>query len=313
MGLAIINILIFPGLLFLGAYSLIVEFVDRKLYAHLQNRIGPPWYQPLADFIKLFSKETIIPGEADKRMFKVLPLFAFAAAATAFLYIPIWGTSSLFPFKGDLIVVMYFLTIPTLTFALAGWHSTSLFASIGSTRTFTQLFAYEVPLFMAVLGPALLAGSWSISDIAAFYAANPLYSLFNIPGFVVAIVAVQGKLERVPFDIPEAETEIVGGNFTEYSGRLLAIFRMSVDVEMVVVASLIAAVFIPVYIPAYPVLGFVVYIIKTLIVVFILAAIRSLMARLRMEQMVNFCWKYVAPIALLQILIDLLAKGVLLK
>jgi NADH-quinone oxidoreductase subunit H len=146
MVLELINVLIFPGFLFLSMCSLVLEFVDRKLYARFQNRIGPPWYQPLADFIKLFTKETIIPAEADKGMFSMLPIVALTSASTAFLYIPIWGIHSLFPFNGDLIVVMYFLTIPTLTFALAGWDSTSLYSTLGSVRTLTQVFAYEVPL-----------------------------------------------------------------------------------------------------------------------------------------------------------------------
>ena len=157
MLMSILEILIFPGFIFLSFYGLIIEFVDRKLYARFQNRVGPPFLQPLADFIKLVGKETIIPAEADKRWFKVLPVFALAAVTTAFLYIPVWKTTSLFPFNGDVIVVLYLLTIPTLTFFLAGWYSTSLFAAMGSVRTLTQLFAYEVPLFMAILGPALMA------------------------------------------------------------------------------------------------------------------------------------------------------------
>lgn len=313
MALAIVNILIFPGILFLSIYSFILEFVDRKLYARFQNRVGPPLFQPLADFIKLMAKETIIPKDADKRLFKSLPVFALASTATAFLYIPIWGLESLFPFNGDLIVVLYFLTIPTLVFALAGWYSSSLYSTLGSVRTLTQLFAYEVPLFISLLGPALFTGSWSISGVTAFYNSHPLYSLINIPDFIVAIIAAQGKLERAPFDIPEAETEIVAGNFTEYSGRFLALFRMTMSMEVVVIASLFAAIFLPVYIAGYPVLGFLAYIIKVLFILFILTAIRALLARLRIEQMVNFCWKIVTPIALLQFFTDLFVKGVWLR
>jgi NADH-quinone oxidoreductase subunit H len=308
MGMSIFYMLVFPGFLFLSFYGLIVEFVDRKLYARFQNRKGPPWFQPFADFVKLVSKETIIPAEADRRMFKLLPVFAMAAVLTASLYIPVWGTQSLFPFTGDVIVVLYLLTIPTLTFFLGGWHSSSLYSALGSVRTLTQLFAYEVPLFMSILGPALLTGSWSLGEISAFYAANPIYALANIPGFVVAMIATQGKLERVPFDTPEAETEIVAGAFTEYGGRLLAIFRMTIDIEMVVVSSLIAAVFIPLF-SASPWLGFLFWVIKTLFVVFLLSLFRAVMARLRIEQMVRFCWQVLTPLAILQIVIDLVVKG----
>jgi NADH-quinone oxidoreductase subunit H len=308
--MAIVHLILFPGILFLMAYGLFVEFVDRKLYARFQNRVGPPWFQPLADIVKLASKESIIPCEADRRWFKAMPVLALATVATAFLYVPVWGTRSLLPFSGDVIVVLYLLTIPTMTFFLAGWNSSSLFAALGSVRTLTQLFAYEVPLFMAILGPALLAGSWSFSDIAAFYAANPLLALVNLPGFAAAVIATQGKLERVPFDTPEAETEIVAGAFTEYGGRHLALFRIAIDMETVVLASIISAVFIPLFSPN-AILGFLFYILKTLLIVFVLSAFRSVTARLRIEQMVRFCWMYLTPLAVAQLLIDLLVKGLL--
>ena len=311
MGLSLFYIIIFPGFLFLSAISLVFEYVDRKLYAKLQNRMGPPWYQPLADIIKLLSKETIIPREADKRLFSAIPIFALASTTAAFLYIPIWGTQSLFPFESDLIVVLYFLTVPTLTFFLAGWFSSSLYAEIGAIRAMTQLFAYEVPLYMCLLGPALLANTWSISGIAAFYQQHPALALFNLPGLFVAIFAAQGKLERVPFDIPDAETEIVGGTFTEYSGRLLAMFRMALDSELVVVAALIAAVFFPFTFTGSAILGFVVFLVKVFVVVFLLALMRTALARFRLDQMIAFCWKVLAPVSLAQILIDLIVKGAL--
>lgn len=310
MPFALFAILIFPGCLFLGVYSLLFEYLDRKIYARLQNRQGPPWYQPLADIIKLLSKETIIPADAAGGFFRLLPVFAYASSCLAILYIPVWGSEALFSFGGDLIVVLYILTIPTLTFFLAGWHSTSVFAAIGSVRVLTQLFSYEIPLFMALLAPAILADSWSITGISAFYAQNPLLLLLNIPAFVVAIIAVQGKLERLPFDLPEAETEIVAGTFTEYSGRLLAVFRMAIDVELVVVASLLAAIFLPFY-AANPWLGFLLYVVKTLFILFILAVFRAVMARIRIEQMIIFCWKYLTPLALLQIFLNVIIKGVL--
>jgi NADH-quinone oxidoreductase subunit H len=311
MAWPLLQMLIFPGLLFLFVLGLAMEFADRKLYARLQNRIGPPWFQPFADFIKLCAKEDIIPEEADPVMFRLMPVFALAAVVTAIFYIPIWGTQALFAFKGDLIVVIYLLTIPTLTFFLAGWHSTSLFSMIGATRTLTQLFAYEVPLFMAILAPALLAGTWSLSEMTAFYDQHPAYAAFNIIGLVVALIALQGKLERVPFDIPEAETEIVGGTFTEYSGRLLALFRIAIDIEAVVGASLIAAVFLPFGFGLGPELGFALYLLKVLAVIALLALLRTVLARLRIEQMVIFCWRIVAPAALLQLLINLILSGAL--
>jgi NADH-quinone oxidoreductase subunit H len=309
--LALFHIIVFPGFLFLIGISLVYEFVDRKLYARLQNRIGPPWYQPLADLIKLLSKETVIPREADSRFFSLIPVFALAATVASFMYIPIWSTHSLQFFDSDLIVVMYFLTIPTMAFFLAGWFSTSLYAEIGAIRAMTQLFAYEVPFYMALLGPALLAGTWSISGMAQYYHEKPWLILVNLPGLLVSIFAAQGKLERVPFDIPDAETEIVGGTFTEYSGRLLAFFKLTINAELVVVSTLISAIFFPLFIHDNALLGFLLFLLKDFVIVFLLALMRAALARFRLDQMIGFCWKVLAPIAIAQILIDLIVKGVM--
>jgi NADH-quinone oxidoreductase subunit H len=127
MATALFQILIFPGFLFISALGLIAEYVDRKLCAKLQNRVGPPWYQPEADFIKLAAKEDIVPENADTTIFKLMPVIALTSVLTAFMYIPVWGTQALFSFKGDVIVVIYLLTIPTFTFFLGGWYSRSVF------------------------------------------------------------------------------------------------------------------------------------------------------------------------------------------
>ena len=307
---ALCQILIFPGFLFLGVYSLLFEFLDRKIVSRLQNRMGPPWYQPLADFLKLLGKEVIIPEGADKKIFPVLPVIALASVTAAFLCVPTYKISAVYPIEGDLIILLYLLTLPTLTFFLAGWYSTSVYATIGSVRVLTQLFSYEVPLFMALLSPALLADSWSLSEIALYYSQHPLYVLLNIPALVVAVVACQGKLERVPFDLPEAETEIVSGAFVEYSGRLYAIFRMAIDAELVVVSSVIAAVFLP-FFSANPLVGLILYVVRTLVILFVLALFRAVMARVRIEQMVQFCWRILTPLAILQIVLNLILRGVL--
>jgi NADH-quinone oxidoreductase subunit H len=182
---------------------------------------------------------------------------------------------------------------------------------IGAVRSILQLFAYEVPLFLSILSPAILANTWSLSKMAEYYGLHPWHMLFNIIGFVVAVVALLGKLERVPFDAPEAETEIVAGSFTEYSGRLLALFRLAINVEMIVGASLLAAVFLPFGLHAGAAVGVVLYLVKVMAIVCLLTLLRSLCARLRVDQMINFCWQYGAPVAFIQLMIVLIAKGVL--
>jgi len=305
----LIYIFIFPGFLFLFVLSLAAEFVDRKLYARMQTRVGPPWFQPFADLIKLFSKELIIPENADRAIFIVLPLVACTAAVSAFLFIPAWTTESILSFNGDIVAVFYILTIPTLTYALGGWYSRSLYALIGSGRVLTQLFSYEVPLMMAVLAPGILAGSWTFSEVIKFYSAHGWLFLVNIIGFVVALVAVQGKLEKVPFDIPEAETEIVAGTFTEYTGPLYAYFKLTMNIQTISVAALISAVFLPFGYNLVLWQGLLVFLVKVLFIIVILTIGRTIFARIRMDQMVRFCWKYLTPLALLQILINIILKS----
>ncbi|NLH40161.1 MAG: NADH-quinone oxidoreductase subunit H [Elusimicrobia bacterium] len=304
----LLYIAVFPGFIFLGVYALLMQWVDRKLSAVMQNRVGPPIYQPLADFIKLISKEVVIPENADVILFKSLPYVAMASIITSIFMIPIWDGKALVSFEGDIMVVMYLLIIPTVTFFLAGWSSTSPYSTIGSMRVMTQLFGYEVPLFMSFAGCAILAGSWSISGIAAYFSANPWFILLNLPGFIAALLAAEGKLERVPFDTPHAKNELVGGQFTEYSGRLLAIFLLSIDMEMIVLAAFISAVFLGGLGSFTGLAGFILFIIKTFFVCFILILFKALMARVRVDQMLKFSWKWLVPVSALQILIDILLK-----
>ncbi|MEA4869050.1 MAG: complex I subunit 1 family protein [Christensenella sp.] len=308
MLLQIFKVLLFPGLLFLGSLSFLLEFVDRKVYARMQSRKGPPWYQPMADMLKLIGKKAIIPNNAQKLAFAALPTVSLAAVCAAFLCVPVWGTTAVTAFSGDLVAVLYLLTIPTLCHFLAGYNSHEVYSTIGAFRTLTQMFAYEVPLFMAFLSPAILAGTWSITGIAAFYAAHPLYALINLPAFFVAMLTSQSKLERTPFDAPEAETEIVGGALVEYSGRYLAFFRATAITELTAVASVIAALFLP-FLTGNVWLDFVLYLCKTLAVVLIMVLMRATLARSRIDQTLKLFWSILTPIAMAQMIVNLLLRG----
>ncbi len=313
-------LLVYPGLIFLFVYSTFCEWFDRKVYARLQNRMGPTHtgrfglLQPIADFVKLMAKEDVVPAAADKGLFSVMPAIGLAVVATAGLLLPVWNFDLAVPtwtsFPGDIIVILYLLSLPTLVLFLAAWSSTNPFSTIGGARVLTMLFGYEVPLFLAVLSPAILADSWRLAEIAAFYQARPVLILPNLLGFVVAVIAVQAKLERTPFDIPHAETEIVGGTFTEYSGKKLALFRLTFDIELVVASGLLATVFLGGF-PGGALVGFVHFLFKTLFVIFLLTLIRALTARIRVDQVISFAWKVLAPLAVLQLLATILLKGFL--
>ncbi len=317
----ILYLLVYPGFIFLFVYSTFAEWFDRKVFARLQNRMGPTHtgrfglLQPVADIVKLLAKEDIVPELADKGLFNALPIFGLAIASTAMLLLPVWHFDPVVPsftsFSGDIIVLLYILSLPTLVLFLAAWSSTSFFSTIGGARVLTMLFGYEVPLFLAVLSPAVMAGSWRMAEIARFFQHKPLLLLPNLLGFVIAVICLQAKLERTPFDIPHAETEIVGGTLTEYSGKKLALFRLMIDVEMVAGSGLLAAVFLGGF-PGGVLLGLVWFVIKTLFVIFLLSLIRALTSRIRIDQVVSFAWKYLAPLAVLQLLVVILLKGFVL-
>ena len=311
VGISILYLIVFPGFIFLFFYSLFCEFVDRKVVARLQSRVGPPLYQPWADFFKLISKEELVPAGADRKIFTAVPIFCIAAVVTAFIYIPIWSSSSVYPFTGDIIVVAYLLTLPALFLFLAGWHSANPFGTIGGFRVLTQLFGYEVPFLLAILTPALVAGIWSLSDIVQYQISHVWFVCLLPLSFIVAIISLVGKLERVPFDIPIAGEEIGAGPLAEYSGGKLALMRLMVNIEMVAGAALISVLFLGGFsIPGVhlsgvsaSIVGFVAFIIKTLLIVFILACIKAFYARLRIDQMVTICLKWLVPIAVIQLLI----------
>ena len=207
--------LIFPAGLFLLGCGLVYQWIDRKLVARFQNRVGPRWFQPLADVLKLLAKEEIIPTGAHPGLFVALPVVSLAAALTAALYVPMFGFTPAYSFQGDLVVTLYLLSVMTLGIGLAGANTVDRFSLVGATRTLTQLFSYEAPFLLALLGPAIMAKSWEISQINNF-THNAWWMIFTQPiGFVVALVGLMGKLELPPFDASEAETEIVSGAYTE--------------------------------------------------------------------------------------------------
>jgi NADH-quinone oxidoreductase subunit H len=293
---AFLTLLAFPGGLFVLLSGLGYEWLDRKLIAQFQNRIGPRWFQPGADILKLLFKEEIVPRDAHVWFFVGLPLVALAAALTAALYVPMAGMEPAFSFPGDLIVTVYLLSVLTLCIGVAGSNTTDRFSLIGATRTLTQLFSYEVPFLLALLGPAIVAGSWQIREIAAY--ASERWLLVTQPiGFAIAVIGLMGKLELPPFDAPEAHTEIVAGALTEYSGRGLGLFRLAKDVELVIGLTLIAAFYLG------GVANPIEFVVKTVVLLLGLAGIQVLLARMRIDQVVGMWWRYGALLALGQLLL----------
>jgi NADH-quinone oxidoreductase subunit H len=290
LGRDLVALLFFPGGLFVLVMALAFEWANRKLLARLQNRVGPRWYQTVADLVKLLSKDEIVPDRADPRLFHGLPVVALAGALTAALYVPV-GRAPAYGFEGDLIVAVTLMGLLSLSVALAGMNTISRFTMVGTARTLTQLFSYEAPFLLALLGPAVLTGTWQIGTIVDRSAGDWLVLTQPI-GFLLALIALVGKLELPPFDAPEAKTEIVAGPLTEYSARGLGLFRLARHVEFVVGLALIASIYLggtgtPLAFAA-----------KTAGLLLMLALAQSVFVRLRIDQTVGLWWRYGAITAL---------------
>lgn len=296
------KLLVFPGFLFLFVCALAFDWIDRRMIARFQERVGPPWYQPLADFIKLLAKEDTIPTGTPAKAAALLPMLSLAAVLTAAMYIPVAGVTSA-SFEGDLIVVLFLLNIPALSYFLAGWISVGVYSMLGGNRSLLQYFSYEVPFLMALAGPAILSGSWSISQIVAHQAQTTWGALTQPLGFVLALIGLIGKLKRDPLDIPKAKSEVVAGSLTEFSGRKLALWHLAMDMQTVVGIFLLVNLFLGEsrffdVLPAFPIFS-----LKAVAILLLLSLTSALYARLRIDQLASLGWRVLAPLALLQIMV----------
>ncbi len=321
----ILSIVVFPGALFIIAYALYCNWLIRKTVARLQNRRGPMHtgyagiLQPFADLVKLLAKEDITPGAANKPLFSSTPVLILALPLAAVFLIPIqsltnfWAYTPIASFEGDLVIVLLIFSLVVLNVFLAGWSSSNLFGAVGATRVALMSLAYEIPLVLLTLGPAILAGSFSINKIVAwevasvqrFFIAPSLWGLIlgvvMLIGFAICILSFLAELEMRPFDMAEAETEIVHGWQVEFSGKKLALLILGRDVKIVLASALLTSLFLGG--PTGPILPPIVwFIIKTTLCVLILSNLSALFARFRIDQMLRWAWEYLTPLAVLQVM-----------
>jgi len=297
-----LKILIFPGFIFAILASLFYEWLDRKFYAKFQNRVGPLYtgpsglLQPLADFIKLLSKEDITPEAADKPFFNLIPIFAVATVLTGILMLPIASEAGVVSFYGDAIVAVAILTIFCVLVFLAGLFSVNRFSFVGAERAVSQLIGYEIPLTIALIGVLLAARSIRISDVVGAQASWWFILGPQAIGFAVFLIAGQAELERIPFDIPEAKTEIIAGPYTEYSGASLALFKLAHATMLFVLPCFVANMFlggltIRFNDPVTATIDAVLIIVKLLVLVIVMALIRFFYPRARPDQAFGMFWK----------------------
>jgi NADH-quinone oxidoreductase subunit H len=303
------RVLVFPGFTFVLFFTLFCDWVERKIEARIQNRVGPSVagpggiLQPLADFMKLLTKEDIMPLDAKRILFKASPLLSFSVMVFSVSLLPIDGSSAIpgSSFAGDLIFIMALVTIANFLLFLSGWASASPYGSLGAARVLTQFLGYDIPLLMLALGPAFLAGSLSIAGIAA---SQQLPFIILTPwAFVLFIITLQAELEKDPFDIPHAESEVVGGLETEYCGGKLAFLHLTRDVQIVFGAALVVELFLggpygPVFFGAPEVWYTLWFVLKLLAVVVISELLTTLFARLRIDQVVTANWKIMLPLSI---------------
>jgi len=295
------KMLVFPGAIFLTICALGANWIDRRLVARLQGRVGPPWYQPLADLIKLMAKEDILPSGAHAQACAVLPMVSFASVLTAALSVPLGPYPALSAFEGDLIVVLFLLSLPALVYFLAGWLSASIFSVVGGNRALLQYFAYEVPFLMAISSAAIAKGSWSISVIAQTPATLPWLAITQPLGLLLALLGLIGKLKRPPFDIPKAKSEIGAGPLTEFSGRKLALWHLSIQLKTVVGIFLLVNVYLGGGGIVNHMLATALFALKSLLVLAALSTASALYARLRIDQLASLGWRVLTPLALAQL------------
>lgn len=297
----IIQYAVFPGFLFSISVGLMAGWLDRKVTARIQWRKGPPWYQNFIDVMKLlFYKETLTPRDANRPVFLMMPVIGLAGSVLASMLIFRALGSSGGGFIGDIIVVVYLLMIPAIALIIGGFASGNPLASLGASRETKLLLSYELPFIITLIVPIMKSGgSLELSGIAASQAA--LGSNISYPSGALAFLAmlfcIQAKLGLVPFDIAEAETEIMAGTCIEYSGKALGFLKMTKAVLLACVPALLVVIFFGGM--TFDLEGIMRALLQYLFIVIMLVLIKNTNPRVRIDQAMRFFWAVTSSIAVI--------------
>lgn len=306
----------------LGGFAYLTLF-ERRALARIQTRIGPnragPWglLQPVADGIKLIFKEELIPEKADKVLFTLAPIITVVPAMILLAVIPIGPDILGFNMglaDGINVGILYIMAIASIAvygIVIAGWASNNKYALLGGLRATAQMISYELSLGLSLIGPILLANSLSIRDIVL--AQKSIWFVVWQPiGFLLFLLASVAEVNRAPFDMPEAEQELVAGYHVEYSGMKFALFFMAEYGKMIVISIIGVTLFLGGYwgpfVDKFPLLGPIYLSIKVLIMLFGLVWIRATFPRIRYDRLMAFGWKIMLPVALLNVVITAVIK-----
>jgi NADH-quinone oxidoreductase subunit H len=307
------SVIIFFGLIMAAAYMTLTE---RKVLAWMQARIGPnrvgPWgmLQPIADAVKAMFKEDAIPDGADKFVFWLAPVIAVMASMMTFAVIPVGPQVNIFGFPVDLqladvsvgiLVILAVSSLGVYGIVLAGWSSNSKYSYLGSVRSSAQMISYELGMGLSILSVVITVGSLRISDIVGFQAAVPL-ALVQPLAFILYTISAVAENNRPPFDLPEAEQELVQGYMTEYSGLKFAMFYLAEYVNMVTISSVATTLFLGGY--HGPIAdGVWWFLIKVAALLFGYIWLRATLPRLRYDRLMRLGWQVILPISLLNVVV----------
>lgn len=304
-----------------GAVMLHVTYAtyfERKTLAHMQVRLGPMrvgphgLLQPIADFVKLFFKEDIIPARADKPVFFIAPVISFFAALSSFAVMPFFKGFVVANINVGLLYILAMSSFGAYGLVMSGWASNSKYSFLGALRASAQVISYEIAMGLSLVGVMIMAGSMNLSDIVRAQQAYPLKA-FIFPqflGFIVFFIAAYAETNRTPYDLPEAESELVAGYFVEYSGLRFAWFYVAEYLGMLVMSSVFAVCFLggwngPFDIPYVPFFWF---LLKVYFFMFTYYWVRATVPRYRYDQLMGLGWKVLIPLALLNIVITATVK-----
>ena len=311
----IFNFIIIPGFLFTSLVGLLASWIDRKVTARIQWRVGPPLLQPVYDIIKLLGKEVIVPRGSGKITFLLAPVFGLAAVILVATLLGVTIFSPQKGFIGDIIVVIYLLTIPSIAIIIGGAASGNPLASLGASREMKLILAYELPFILAIAVVIIKGGSIRIGELINFQLNNGIFIKHpsGVLAFIVAIMCMQAKLALVPFDMPEAETEIMGGALIEYSGAPLAVFKLTKSMLLYVLPLFLIAIFwggvdfsggtnLEVFLSILKGIG------KYVILLVIIILIKNTNPRLRIDQALKFFWGPMTILAIIGVVLAMLGR-----
>ena len=302
-GLVIIFILV-NGVL-LGAA--IITWTERRLLGRFQNRVGPNRWgpfgllQPIADLFKLLTKEDLTPAGADRIVFALVPIAMVAPLILMTAVIPFAQNTALASLNVGVLYLLAISSVTTIAIFMAGWSSNNRYAMFGAARAVAVLISYEVPVVLSLLGVVMVAGSMSLGQVVEAQALP--FLLVQPLAFFVFLAGMSAELNRTPFDVAEAESEIIAGYHTEYSGIKFALIQAAEFGGVVVVSAIVATLFMGGWSgPLSEYLGWLWFLLKTGVVVFLFIWIRATYPRLRIDQIMAFSWKFLLPLSLINLL-----------